>query len=281
MRSSVLERGYLAQKRNAREGIMGKIASLCVSLTAAVAVVGLLSPHVAAQEKVVRIATLDWPPYTGKDLPEGGATTDVVRAAFEKVGYQVEVEYRPWKRAIDMAAKGTDDVIAYFPGYHCQHRGGFVASEPLGNGPLGLAEHVDAPITWSTLDDISDQQLKIGTVLGYANTDAFDAKVGTGYILAVPSNDDLTNLKKLAKRRIDAVVIDKLVLEYLKATNASLSGSADKLQFDETPLEDKTLYLCLRADETGRTLKHIFNAGLEQIDSEAIVNDYFATAFSQ
>ena len=49
----------------------------------------------------------------------------------------------------------------------------------------------------------------------------------------------------------------------------------------ETPLEDKTLYLCLRADETGRTLKHIFNAGLEQIDSEAIVKDYFATAFSQ
>lgn len=260
---------------------MKSIAGLCIGLTAVLFAVGLSSAHSLADEKIVRIATLDWPPYTGKDLPEGGATTDVVRAAFEKVGYQVEVEYRPWKRAIDMAAKGTDDVIAYFPGYHCDHRDGFVTSEPLGNGPLGLAEHVDAPITWKTLDDIGDQQLKIGTVLGYANTDAFDAKVGTGYILAVPSNDDLTNLKKLVKRRIDAVVIDKLVLEYLKATDASLAGGADKLQFDETPLEDKTLYLCFREDETGRTLKHIFNAGLEQIDSQAIVDDYFASAFSK
>jgi hypothetical protein len=72
-----------------------------------------------------------------------------------------------------------------------------------------------------------------------------------------------------------------LVLEYLKATDASLKDGADKLQFDETPLEDKTLFLCFRDDETGRTLKHIFNAGLEQIDPEAVVGKYFATAFTQ
>ena len=239
-----------------------------------------LSNPVASQDKTVHLATLDWPPYTGKDLPLGGATTEVIRAAFKKVGYEIEVEYRPWKRAIDMASKGTDGVVAYFPGYHCGHRSGFEGSEPLGKGPLGFAEHIDAPITWTSLDDIGDQQLKIGTVLGYANTDDFDAKAGTGYILAVPSNDDLTNLKKLVRRRIDAVVIDKLVLEYLKATDSSLKDGADKLQFDERPLEDKTLFLCFRDDEIGTPLRHIFNAGMAQIDSEKIVNDYFATAFS-
>jgi polar amino acid transport system substrate-binding protein len=77
------------------------------------------------------------------------------------------------------------------------------------------------------------------------------------------------------------VVIDKLVLEYMKATDASLKDGGDKLRFNETPLENKTLYLCFRDDEAGRPLKHLFNAGLEQIDSEAIVDDYFATAFSQ
>jgi len=230
--------------------------------------------------EVIRVSTLDWPPYTGKDLPLGGATTDVVRAAFEKVDHEIEVEYRPWKRAIDMAAKGTDEVIAYFPGYHCHHREGFVASEPIGNGPLGFAEHIEAPMTWESVDDIGDQQLKIGTVLGYANTDEFDAKVGTGYILAIPSNDDLTNLKKLLRKRIDAVVIDKLVLEYLKATEASLKDSAPKLQFNAKPLEDKTLFLCFRDDEQGNTLKGVFNRGLEQIDTEKIVDSYFATAFT-
>jgi polar amino acid transport system substrate-binding protein len=247
-------------------------------LVAGVLAWSVCSPSLAVGE-IIRVSTLNWPPYTGKDLPLGGATTDVVRAAFEKVGHEIEVKYRPWKRAIDMAKKGTDGVIAYFPGYHCRHREGFVASEPIGNGPLGFAEHVDAPMTWESLDDIGDQQLKIGTVLGYANTDEFDAKVGTGYILAIPTNDDTSNLKKLLRKRIDAVVIDKLVLEYLKATEASLKGGKDKLRFNAKPLEDKTLYLCFRDDKEGRTLKHIFNAGLEQIDAETIVDNYFATAF--
>ena len=240
---------------------------------------GLSSPGLAA-DVVVRVSTLDWPPYTGKGLPLGGATTEVVRAAFEKAGHQIEVEYRPWKRAIDMAKRGTDEVIAYFPGYHCRHQEGFVPSEPIGNGPLGFAEHVEAPITWKSVDDIGEQQLKIGTVRGYANTDEFDAKVGTGFVLAVPSNDDTTNLKKLMRKRIDAVVIDKLVLEYLKATEASLKDGAGMLRFNAKPLEDKTLYLCFRDDPEGKKFMQIFNSGLVEIDIESIVDSYFATAFS-
>ncbi len=56
-------------------------------------------------------------------------------------------------------------------------------------------------MTWKDLDDIGEQKLKIGTVLGYANTDEFDAKVGTGWIHAIPSNDNDTNLKKLVRKR--------------------------------------------------------------------------------
>jgi polar amino acid transport system substrate-binding protein len=108
----------------------------------------------SAAEKAVSIATLEWPPYTGSKLPSGGATTAVVNAAFEKAGYRVKVVYVPWKRAIDMALKGTEEVVAYFPGYHCRHREGFMPSNPLGNGPLGFAENVEAPITWKNVDDI-------------------------------------------------------------------------------------------------------------------------------
>jgi len=245
----------------------------------------LLVPFIAspalAQDKTALISTLDWPPYTGSDLPEGGATTEVVRQAFEKAGYKTDVAFRPWKRAIDMAKDGKDGVIAYFPGYHCRHQEGFVASEPIGNGPLGFAEHKDAPITWDSVDSIGKQQLKIGTVLGYANTDEFDQKVGTGWILAIPSNDDLTNLKKLARKRIDAVVIDKFVLEYLKATEPSLKSNRQDIMFNELPLEDQTLYLCFRDDEAGRAMLAEFNAGLAQVNADQIAENYFATAFSQ
>ena len=233
----------------------------------------------AASEKNVTIATLDWPTYTGSKLPQGGATTAVVKAAFAKSVYRVNVVYMPWKRAMNMAAKGTENVIAYFPGYHCKHREGFMASNPLGNGPLGFAENVEAPITWKNLDDVVAQQLNIGTVVGYANTDEFDAKMTTGGLQAVPANDDATNLKKLLRKRVDAVVIDKFVLAYLKATEKGIKAGADKLRFDERPLEDKTLFLCFRLGSDSQRLLQDFNAGLMQIDSEAIVETYFATAF--
>ena len=54
-----------------------QLAGLCIGFAAAVTIG--FSVAAAAENKVVRVATLDWPPYTGKDLPAGGATTEVVR----------------------------------------------------------------------------------------------------------------------------------------------------------------------------------------------------------
>ena len=112
-------------------------------------------------------------------------------------------------------AKDEEDAVAYFPGYHCRHVDGFVTSDPIGNGPLGFAQNAEAPVTWACVDDIGDQKLKVGTVLGYANTDEFDEKAGTGWIRAIPAPDDVTNLRKLARQRIDVAAIDKLALSYL------------------------------------------------------------------
>jgi len=233
----------------------------------------------AVKAETVRLSTLEWPPYVGQGLPGGGATTEVVRAAFAEAGYTIELAFRPWKRAIDMADKGTDEVVAYFPAYHCTHLDGFLASEPIGSGPLGFAEHSEAPFAWETLDDIAEQGLRIGTVLGYANTDAFDAKVSAGEILATQSADDLTNLRKLQRRRIDAVVIDKFVLEYMKLTEPSLKAGGDQLRFNANALEEKLLYVCFRPDPELQEVASAFNAGLAHVAIDSIVAQYFETAF--
>ena len=261
----------------AKKRIQRRTSVIVIAFSAALLVTSTAPAE--AEDKVVSISTLDWQPYTGSELPKGGATTEVVRTAFAKSGYQIDVTYQPWKRAIETAKRGNDGVIAYFPGYHCNHRPGFVASEPIGNGPLGFAQHTDVPMVWENLDDIGKQKLMVGTVLGYSNTDEFDANVKMGSIRTITANDDVTNLKKLLRKRIDVVVIDKLVLEYLKVTDENLKGNADKLQFNRKPLEDKTLYLCFRDDGQGRTLKQIFNAGLKQVDTEAIMSGYFVTEF--
>jgi polar amino acid transport system substrate-binding protein len=226
----------------------------------------------------VTVTTLEWPPYTSAELPLGGATTEVVRQAFAAAGLDIEVEILPWKRAISVA-KDDPDAVAYYPGYHCHHVEGFVPSDPVGNGPLGFAENVNSPVTWTSVDDLGEQKLKIGTVLGYANTDEFDQKAGTGWIKAIPAPDDVTNLRKLVRQRIDLAVIDKLVLSYLLATEPTLKGDANLLRFNSQTLAEKTLYLCFTDDGKGRALRDRFNGGLAKINVEQIVDRYFAEQF--
>lgn len=226
----------------------------------------------------ITVTTLEWPPYTSEELPKGGATTEVVNQAFSAANLDVSVATLPWKRAIAIA-KEDPSSVAYFPGYHCRHVDGFVASDPIGTGPLGFAQNVNAPVTWTDVDDIGEQKLKVGTVLGYANTDEFDEKAGTGWIRALPAPDDVTNLRKLLRQRIDVAVIDKLVLSYLLATEETLKEMADELSFNERPLAEKTLYLCFTDDAGGRALRDQFNAGLEKIDVDLIVQKYFEDEF--
>ncbi len=230
-----------------------------------------------AADKVV-VATLEWPPYTSEAMPRLGVTSSVVEDAFTAAGMDVEIIVTPWKRAI-AAAKNEDDVVAYFPGYHCDHDTGFTASAPIGKGPLGFAEHVEAPLNWSSLDDIVGGELKIGTVLGYANTTEFDALVGSGQIRAAKAKDDLTNLRKLARKRIDAAVIDKLVLANLLATEPTLKDAAKMIRFNDKPLEDKTLFLCFSDTEGGRALRDRFDGGLAELDVDALVDAYFEQSF--
>jgi len=232
----------------------------------------------AAANDGVTVSTLEWPPYTSPELPLGGAVTDIVVRAFENIGVEANVLTLPWQRAISTASE-SDDVVAYFPGYHCRHMEGFVASEPIGFGPLGLVENTDAPITWSTVDDLGEQEFLIGTVLGYANTDEFDQKAGTGWINVAPASDDLTNLRRLLRQRIDAAVIDRLVLAYLLATEPSLADGRERLVFDERPLSENTLFLCFNDDEAGRALRDRFNEGLAGIEVEQSIDAYFSEQF--
>ena len=238
---------------------------------------GSVSANRAFADSVV-VSTLEWPPYTSPKLPQGGATTEVVRQAFAAAGLDIDVRFLPWKRAIS-EARDDDAVIAYYPGYHCRHVEGFVPSEPIGNGPLGFAENVKAPVEWKSIDDIGQQKLKVGTVLGYANTDEFDEKAGTGWVRVIPAPDDITNLRKLMVQRIDMAVIDKLVMSYLLASEPTLKDGKGAIRFNSKTLDDKRLYLCFNDTEAGRAMRDRFNTGLATVNTEAIVERYFAEEF--
>lgn len=243
-------------------------------LALALALPGLALPAAAQDRpglnKIVRLTSLEWPPFSSESQKDGGAAAAVTRAAFAAVGYSVEVTFYPWNRAVALAKDGSD-----FQGYFPEYAGpdvakDFILSTPLGTSPLGFAERVAAPVNWNSLDDL--KSMPIGVVDGYVNTDDLDARIASGALHADKATSDLINLKKLLAERIDLAVIDQAVLSDLLRGSPELKTTSGKLRFNPKILEDKTLHIAFRKDAKGEALAALFAAGLAKIDAKAILN---------
>lgn len=65
-----------------------------------------------AEDKLVRIASGEWPPFIGSDLPNYGFVGEIITQAFTKQGYQVEFQFLPWARAYAETQRGLYDATA-------------------------------------------------------------------------------------------------------------------------------------------------------------------------
>ena len=240
-------------------------------------IVGLLfvlfSIHSVADKKIY-LTSLEWPPYSGKELAEQGASVAVAKAAFKAMGYELIVDFYPWSRAVRLAQDSDSKYSGYFPEYYSSSiEQDFIFSAPMGTGPLGFVESKSNPITWNTLKDLKASS--IGTVQDYVNTETFDQMAANGELQVKPVISDLLNIKKVAAGRVDLAVIDKHVLGYLLRTEDSLKGVANKVQFNEKLLEDKQLFICFKKTDEGKELVKIFNEGLKKIDIAEVMSDHF------
>ncbi|MFO7787736.1 MAG: transporter substrate-binding domain-containing protein [Halospina sp.] len=236
-------------------------------LVAALICTGLFS--LSVQAETVQLTSLEWPPYTGSELPQQGASMAVVEAAFDAMGHDLEVQFLPWQRAVDQAKENTA-IAGYFPEYYAESlEEDFIFSDRIGTGPLGLVERTDNPIEWSNLGDLTDHT--IGTVSGYVNTAEFDAMAEGGEIDVQPVTDDATNLRKVAGGRIPLAVVDSNVFDYL--VSDELSNLKSDLQMNDKLLEQKDLYVAFARNDKGERTAEILNEGLEKIDQEKIMKD--------
>lgn len=225
-----------------------------------------------AEVKTVTLASLDWPPYTGAKLAEQGASVAVAKAAFKAMGYELKVEFYPWSRAVQLA-KTSPGHAGYFPEYYSDElKADFVLSEPMGNGPLGLAQRSDKPLSWNSVADLG--AYKIGVVQDYINTTEFDARVAAKQQKVDVAPDDSRNLLKLGAGRIDFAVVDSNVFNYLLKTDATLKPFVGKLAMNPKLMEDKKLYICFKKGAEGERIARLFNEGLKKIDVAAIMAKY-------
>lgn len=222
---------------------------------------------------IMRLASLDWLPYVGAGLEGEGWSASVTDAAARQFGYRAKIEYFPWTRAMQL---GTRDAryAGYFPAYYTEERARTCHfSAPIGTSTVGLVYLKSAPLSWSTMEDLA--ALKIGVVAGFSNGQAFDAMAGKGKLRLDASPNDMLNLRKLLARRVDAVVIDKLVLRYLLATEPRLAQERSQFAFHDKPLAELSLHVCFQRTPAGQELRKAFDHAMQALPLRKLEAEYF------
>ena len=218
--------------------------------------------------EVWKVTSLDWQPFSGKSLPDGGAGIAVLRAALKAEGIDLQVEYYPWSRALDTA---KDPAYAgVYPTWPEDVPEGFTASPVLFKSPVGFVEPKDKPLVWNTLEDLKGK--KIGTVQDYGNTPEFMNLVKNGTIKAEVVTDDITNIKKVAGGRIDGAFIDLNNLNYFLKNDAK--DIATNLQANKKVIDTKDLVLAINNKFKNKKAVEVLASGIGKIDPDKIIKDY-------
>lgn len=234
----------------------------------------LLSGFTHSNENQVHLTSLEWPPYSGEHLPDGGVSVAIAKRAFKNMGYELIVDFFPWSRAVQNGTNPKMHYAGYFPEYYSPKLAEqLYFSDDIGESPLGLLENVDKPVTWEKISDLSSYS--IGVVRDYVNTQALDAAIESGRQSVQEVTSDAQNIRKVAGNRIPLAVIDSLVLEYLLSTDQSLKPHRDQVRMNKHLLENKKLFVCFQKSTEGERLLKIFNDGLKQIDIADFVRRYF------
>jgi polar amino acid transport system substrate-binding protein len=256
IRRTIGRKNVLVLAGNASAAWLVLVWALCFSLPA----------H--ADPPPITLATLNWQPYASEELDGGGFTTEIVRLAFKKAGYQTEVTYMPWIRVLAEVKKGVFD--AMYPAYYSDSRSrDYALSAPIANGPLVLCKRSDRPLKYRSLEDL--RPYIVGVVRGYVNTAAFDA---ADFIAKKIVNSDKQNLLKVLTGRIDLAVIDMYTAQHIIDT--AIPQARGKLDFMMPPLDIKPLYVGFSKSRPGYHKRlEAFNQALKELSNKGIISQIY------
>ncbi|MBN2164583.1 MAG: transporter substrate-binding domain-containing protein [Pontiellaceae bacterium] len=211
--------------------------------------------------ETIKLATLEWEPYVGKSLVDNGFIVEITREAFKRSGYEVELTFLPWKRALSMVENGSMD--GCFPSYHIKERENiYLYTENMGMSEIVLFKKAEKNITFNALEDL--KPYTIGVVGGYGNSPEFDA---ADYLKKQEVTEDILNFQKLKAGRLDLVVADKYFgLEVLNKKMPEMIGKIDILP---KPINKNGLVIGVsKKIPNGAAIVEAFNKGMKEIKAD-------------
>jgi polar amino acid transport system substrate-binding protein len=226
----------------------------------------------ASAEEIITIATLEYHPWTGKNLKFNGFVNHVITEAFKRKGYNVRYTYLPWKRGVTETKNGKYSALSYV--YFSKDREKeFYLSDPISVEKIVLFHLKSNPIKdWKTLEDLSDY--RFGATRGYTYTKKFWDLEKTRRLMVDITNSDIQNFKKLLAGRID-VFPSGLVNGNSILQKEFDVGKSHLISYHPKPLSQTTDHLAFtRSRKNSEKLLRIFNQGLAKLKQEGLYDKF-------
>lgn len=186
-----------------------------------------------SESKHIRLASGEWIPYTGENLPEYGCDSQIISEVFRQMGYTVEYGFFPWARAMHFAEIGEWDGTVDWGDTPAFREKFFINKDPISNQEMSFFFVKGNAPEWNTLDDLEGK--KIGITSGYVYDDVFKHNIEKGNLTFVEASSDEANFKKLLAGRIDLFPIDRNVGLALLKSKFKVEEQ-DQLEFDSKVL---------------------------------------------
>ncbi len=230
----------------------------------------LLFSCLAAADSV-RLVSGEWPPFHGEQLPSQGIATRIVSEAFALEGIEVQWEFLPWARSLQLAAQGQRTGTAVWR-RNAERERLFLISDPVLKTQTHLFHRKDFDFDWQTLDDLHG--LRLGATRGYFYGKAFAQAEAAGQLSVQRINSDAVALRQLLGGRIDLFPIAKTVALNLLAQDFTPAEQA-RLSFHPKPLSSHNQHLLLSRQVPGNAeLLERFNRGLKRLQDSGKIAQY-------
>lgn len=175
---------------------------------------------VHAEEKIVKIAIGDFPPFeffnNGK---VEGINQKTVSDVLSRAGYKAEFYPLPWKRALSLVESGDMDALISIP-KATDNQSLFIFSNPIMYTQYYLLKNKDLVIDPHNLNDIKNYN--IGIIDKYFYNDKITNNSSLQLSPITSPTPDVDNLEKLSHNRLDLVVCSIHVCKYWQSKYSNL-----------------------------------------------------------
>ena len=211
----------------------------------------------------IKLAYNDWSPYHSPDMPNQGPIAEIVKQAFKRVGYNAKLEFFPLANLMEKLKSGRYD--AGFAAYYSKQR----AKEYVFSDPIGICSRVaflkkkTTKIRFTKLEDLEPYRIGVTRGYIYAVPEFDNAK----FLNKIESASEEASILNLLKGRLDLVIIDKVVAQYL--IDKKFRANIDEFDYLEFTNEKGELYLFIsETNKEAERIKKDFDYGLKLIKED-------------